>query len=108
MNAFHRTSEFDDWLSGLKDKTGKARIVKRIRCAEAGNFGDCEPVGSGVSEMRVHTGPGYRIYYTRIGEVLYLLLAGGDKASQSGDIKKAVRLANALKGVKHEDRNRTV
>lgn len=59
-NAFHRTSVFDEWLALLKDKTGKAMILKRIRSAEAGNFSDCKPVSQGVSEMRVHFGPGYR------------------------------------------------
>jgi len=65
MNAFLRTGEFDAWLAALKDRMGRARIAHRIRSAEHGNFGDCEPVGEGVSEMRVHVGPGYRIYYTR-------------------------------------------
>jgi putative addiction module killer protein len=97
MNAFYRTAEFDSWLSNLKDKIGKARILKRIRAAEGGNFGDCEPVGEGVSEMRIHVGPGYRLYYTRIGEVIYLLLVGGDKSSQSRDIKRAIDMARALK-----------
>jgi putative addiction module killer protein len=100
---FHRTSEFDAWLSDLKDKIGKARIVKRIRAAETGNFGDCEPVGKGVSEIRIHVGPGYRVYYTRSGEVVYLLLVGGDKSSQSRDIKRAIEMARALKnGAPHE------
>ena len=97
MNTFYRTAEFDAWLSGLRDYIGKARILKRIRTADAGNFGDCEAVGEGVSEMRIHIGPGYRAYYTRIGEVAYLLLVGGDKSSQSRDIKRAVKLAHALK-----------
>lgn len=97
VNIFHRTAEFDAWLSDLKDKIGKARIVKRIRAAEAGNFGDCEPVGKGVSEMRIHVGPGYRVYYTRSGEVVYLLLVGGDKSSQPRDIKRAIEMARALK-----------
>ena len=79
MNQFHRTSAFDSLLSSLKDKIGRARIASRIRAAEAGNFGDCEPVGEGVSEMRVHIGPGYRIYYTRMGDIEYLLLLGGKK-----------------------------
>jgi putative addiction module killer protein len=64
-NTFHRTVEFDAWLSSLKNKIGKARIIKRIRTAEAGNFGDCAPVGEGVSEMRIHVGAGYRVYYER-------------------------------------------
>lgn len=97
MNTFYRTSEFDIWLSDLKDNVGKARILKRIRAAEGGNFGDCEPVGEGVSEMRIHVGPGYRLYYTRIGEVVYLLLVGGDKSSQPRDIKRAIAMARALK-----------
>ena len=97
MNNFYRTAEFDSWLSNLKDKIGKARILKRIRAAEGGNFGDCEPVGEGVSEMRIHVGPGYRLYYTRTGEVIYLLLFGGGKSSQSRDIKRAIEMARSLK-----------
>lgn len=96
MNAFLRTGEFDAWLAALKDRMGRARIAHRIRSAEHGNFGDCEPVGEGVSEMRVHVGPGYRIYYTRRAEVVYLLLLGGDKASQKRDIQRAITMARAL------------
>ena len=96
MNTFLRSDEFDAWLIGLKDKHGRARIVQRIRSAEHQNFGDCEPVGEGVSEMRVHFGPGYRVYFTRRGEVVYLLLLGGDKSSQKRDIKRALEMARAL------------
>lgn len=96
MNTFLRSEEFDTWLSALKDKLGRARIIHRIRSAEHGNFGDCEPVGEGVSEMRIHFGPGYRVYYTRRGEVIYLLLLGGDKRSQKRDIKHAIEMARAL------------
>jgi putative addiction module killer protein len=96
MNTFHRSDEFDSWLAELKDKLGRARIVHRIRSAEHGNFGDCEPVGDGVSEMRIHFGPGYRVYFTRRGEVIYLLLLGGDKSSQKRDIKRAIEMARAL------------
>lgn len=96
MITFHRSDEFDAWLSALKDKMGRARIVHRIRSAEHGNFGDCEPVGDGVSEMRIHFGPGYRVYFTRRGEVLYLLLVGGDKSSQKRDIKRAIEMAKTL------------
>ena len=96
MNTFHRSDEFDLWLAALKDKVGRARIVHRIRSAEHGNFGDCEPVGEGVSEMRIHFGPGYRVYFTRRGEVIYLLLLGGDKSSQKRDIKRAIEMARAL------------
>ena len=97
MNAFHRTSIFDEWLTQLKDKTGKALILKRIRSAEAGNLGDCQPVGQGVSEMRVHYGPGYRAYFTRTGGVVYMLLCGGDKSSQQSDIAQAIEIAKLLK-----------
>lgn len=96
MNTFLRSEEFDTWLSALKDKLGRARIIHRIRSAEHGNFGDCESVGEGVSEMRIHTGPGYRVYYTRRGEVIYLLLLGGDKSSQKRDIKRAIEMARTL------------
>ena len=61
MNVFLRTAEFDAWLHALRDKVGRARIIHRIRSAEHGSFGDCEPVGEGVFEMRIHTGPGYRV-----------------------------------------------
>ena len=96
MSTFLRSVEFDAWLSGLKDKVGRARIAHRIRSAEHGNFGDCEPVGEGVSEMRIHIGPGYRTYFTRRGAVVYLLLLGGDKSSQKRDIKRAIEMARGL------------
>ena len=86
MHIFLRTQEFDSWLKKLRDPIGKARIVARIRSAEAGNFGDCKSVGECVSEMRINCGPGYRVYYTREGEVVYLHLCGGAKSSQDKDI----------------------
>jgi putative addiction module killer protein len=97
MNTFERSEEFDAWLAALKDNVGRARIVQRIRSAEHGNFGDCEPVGEGVSEMRIHIVPGYRVYFTRRATVIYLLLVGGDKSSQKRDIKRAIAMARALK-----------
>ena len=96
MNTFLRSDEFDAWLASLQDKVGRARIIHRIRAAEHGNFGDCKPVGEGVSEMRVHFGPGYRVYFTRRGDVVYLLLLGGNKSSQKRDIKRAIEMARAL------------
>lgn len=96
MSTFHRTDVFDRWLSALKDGIGKARIAQRIRSAEQGNFGDCKAVGGGVYEMRVHTGPGYRVYYTQVGAVVYLLLCGGDKSSQPRDISRAIELAQDI------------
>jgi putative addiction module killer protein len=97
MFTVFRTDEFDEWLSRLCDAKGKARIVARIRSAELGNLGDVEPVGEGIREMRVHYGPGYRIYFTKKGKTLIILLSGGDKSSQSGDIKRAKALAAAFK-----------
>jgi putative addiction module killer protein len=97
VTTFLRSEEFDAWLTALKDRLGRARIISRIRAAEAGNFGDCEPVGEGVSEMRIHVGPGYRLYYTRHGEVVYLLLLGGDKSSQRRDVKRAIEMARIVK-----------
>jgi putative addiction module killer protein len=96
MTVFHRSDVFDAWLATFKDKRGRARIVHRIRSAEHGNFGDCEAVGEGVTEMRVHFGPGYRVYFTRRGAAVYLLLVGGDKSSQRRDIKRALEMARAL------------
>jgi putative addiction module killer protein len=96
MNTFLKSDEFDAWLTKLKDVVGKALIAKRIRAAEAGSFGDCESVGDGVSEMRIHFGPGYRVYFTRRGDVVYLLLMGGDKSSQKRDIKRAKDMARTL------------
>jgi len=81
MNTIIRTEIFDKWLSKLKDFRGKARIIERIRSAERGNFGDCKAVGQGVSEMRIHFGPGYRVYFTRVGDVVYVLLCGGTKTT---------------------------
>ena len=95
-----RSSEFDEWLSHLADQKAKARILARLTGATLGNFGDCEPIGEGVSEMRVHIGPGYRVYYARTGSTVYLLLAGGVKASQAKDIAKAKKMARELKRAK--------
>lgn len=96
MLTLLRADAFDAWLNGLKDRRGKARILIRLLAAEQGHFGDCAPVGEGISEMRIHIGPGYRVYFTRRGETVYLLLAGGDKASQRRDIAMAKALARSL------------
>lgn len=97
MVSFLRSSEFDSWLMQLSDQRGKARIIARLRSATLGNFGDCQPVGEGVSEMRVHFGPGYRVYFTRHDETLYILLCAGDKSTQSRDIARAKRMARDVK-----------
>ncbi|WLG95259.1 type II toxin-antitoxin system RelE/ParE family toxin [Pseudomonas sp. FP198] len=96
MIEFVQSRIFSSWLDGLRDVTGKARIIARIRSAEHGNLGDCEPVGNAVYEMRIHSGPGYRVYFARRDSVLYLLLAGGDKSTQKRDIKRAVQIAQAM------------
>jgi putative addiction module killer protein len=96
MITFLRTAEFDTWLKALRDPIAKARVAARIRSAEAGNFGDCESVGNSISEMRVHVGPGYRLYYCRRDDVVYLLLCGGDKSSQKRDINLAKVLLKSL------------
>jgi putative addiction module killer protein len=99
MITLLRSGIFDGWLRSLKDSKGKARILARLTSASLGNFGDCEPVGEGVSEMRIHVGPGYRAYFIRRGASTYLLLAGGDKATQKRDIARAVRMSRELKEV---------
>ena len=96
VNTVVRTAEFDSWLAKLKDLRGKARIIERIRSAERGNFGDCASADSGVSEMRIHFGPGYRIYFCRTHDVVYVLLCGGTKREQRRDIVKARAMARRL------------
>ena len=96
MNIFQKSDEFDAWLVGLKDHVGKAQIALRLDRAIKGNFGDCELVGEGVSEMRIHFGPGYRVYFTRRASVVYLLLLGGDKSTQKRDIRRAIEMARTL------------
>lgn len=96
MKVIHTTEVFDNWFAGLKDKQAARRVQVRIDRAEAGNFGDCEPVGEGVSEMRIHYGPGYRVYLAQRGMEVVILLAGGDKSTQSSDIKTALEIARQL------------
>jgi putative addiction module killer protein len=86
------TDEFDKWLRGLRDLQAKERIFERIRRLRDGNAGDVKPVGKGVSEMRISSGPGYRLYYAQRGQTLITLLCGGDKSSQKEDIARAVAM----------------
>ena len=91
--AVRQTIEFANWLKNLRDFKGKARILARLTSMSHGNFGDSKTLGDNVVEMRIHVGPGYRLYYSRIGNAVYLLLVGGDKSTQRADIATAKRLA---------------
>ena len=97
MRSIYSTEVFDAWFEALRDKQAARRIQARIDRVEEGNFGDCQPVGEGVSEMRIHYGPGYRVYLAQRGADIVILLAGGDKATQDKDIKTALGLAKQLK-----------
>ena len=94
--AILTTETFDTWFAGLRDVQAKHRLQARIRRMELGNLGDCEPIGEGVSEMRIHAGAGYRVYFIQRGLEFIVLLAGGDKSTQSKDIKAALKLAREL------------
>ena len=88
-----RTDVFIDWLRNLRDARAVAKIAMRIKRIAEGNFGDSAPVGENVSELRIHYGPGYRVYFTQQGEVLVILLCGGDKSTQKRDIAIAKTMA---------------
>jgi putative addiction module killer protein len=90
------TEEFKEWSAGLRDLKARARIDARLRRAESGNLGDVKSVGEGVSEMRIDHGPGYRLYFTRRGLELIVLLCGGDKRTQVADIKRAQKIVTEL------------
>ena len=87
------TRTFDAWIETLRDRQARQCIAARLTRVQAGNFGDVKAVGEGVSELRIDTGPGYRIYFTRRGPLVVLLLCGGDKSTQANDIKKAMAAA---------------
>ena len=91
-----RLDEFSNWLKGLKDGLTRQRLIKRLRKAQIGNLGDVESVGEGVFEMREHFGPGWRMYYSHRGEILIVMLGGGDKSTQQSDIRRAIALAKSL------------
>ena len=97
MKTIYTTEVFDGWFDSLRDKQAARRIQARIDRAEEGNFGDHKSVGDGVSEMRIHHGPGFRVYFTQRGLEVVILLAGGDKSSQAKDIQTAQELARQLK-----------
>lgn len=97
MLEVRKTTVFARWLLGLRDIRARARIEARIDRLALGNPGDVKPVGGGVSELRIDYGPGYRVYFVRQGDRLIILLCGGDKATQSGDIRSAKAMARELR-----------
>ena len=96
MFEVRKTDEFVRWLDGLRDIRARAKVLVRIERVVAGNLGDSKSVGHGVSELRIDYGPGYRVYFTRRGQWIVILLVGGDKSGQTADIKTALRLAKNL------------
>ena len=97
MVEVRQTERFARWLEDLRDLRARARVQARIERLIGGNPGDIKPVGSGVSELRINYGPGYRVYFQQKGSTLIILLAGGDKASQPRDIDEALSLARQIK-----------
>ncbi len=96
MFTVKHTTQFDKWLSGIKDAKVKGRLVARLRKAQLGNLGDVKPDGEGMFEMREHFGPGWRIYYIHRGKEIIVLLGGGQKSTQSADIAKALQIAGSI------------
>jgi putative addiction module killer protein len=96
MIEVRETETFSDWLSDLRDARAKAEVARPIRRLALGNPGDVKPVGEGVSELRIHYGPGYRVYFVQRGSLLIVLLCGGDKSSQARDIASALKLAKEV------------
>jgi len=91
-----QTTRFATWLAGLRDERARARILKRLDRAQAGNLGDVAPVGGGVSVMRIFYGPGYRVYFIQRGSELIVLLCGGDKSTQGADVEEAKAMAKEI------------
>ena len=96
MFQLRKTQIFAEWIDGLRDTQGRARILARIERLAAGLLGDVKPIGEGVSELRIDCCPGYRVYFKKQGREIIILLAGGDKSTQSRDIKTALKLARYL------------
>lgn len=97
MPEILQTERFRDWLVGLKDRQGLARVIARVERIAIGNLGDVKPVGGGISETRIDYGPGYRLYFAHKGKALIVLLAGGSKKTQAKDVKAAKALWEAWK-----------
>ncbi|MDB5641777.1 MAG: hypothetical protein JWN07_1094 [Hyphomicrobiales bacterium] len=98
MFSVEQTSVFKRWLEGLRDQSAYTRVRMQLLRFGHGNFGDVKPVGEGVSETRLHFGRGYRLYFCRRGDEVILLLAGGDKSSQTADIRQAITLKREIEG----------
>jgi putative addiction module killer protein len=96
------TVDFDVWLDSLDGTRAQVKVLARIANMARGNVGDAKPVGEGVSESRIHHGPGYRLYFTRVGNTVCLLLMGGDKSTQAWDIRRAKALASTLHDLRRE------
>ena len=96
MIEVRKTEVYAKWLDSLRDVRARARVLVRVERLAAGNPGDVRPVGEGVSELRIDYGPGYRVYFKKRGRMIVILLAGGDKRTQSEDVKTALRLARNL------------
>lgn len=96
MYTVRQTEEFVAWLDDLKDKRAQVRIAARLRQVEAGSLGDWQPIEGDVSELRVDCGPGYRLFFTRRGRIIIVMLTAGDKSSQKRDIRRALKLAAEL------------
>ena len=96
MIEIRKTETFSKWIDSLRDIRARARVQVRIERLSYGHAGDVKPVGEGVSELRIDYGPGYRVYFKKQGKTLVVLLAGGDKRTQSKDIKTALRLSRNL------------
>ncbi len=99
MITIYRSAEFDKWLARLRDKKAVEKVFARLARMEYGNLGDVKPVGEGVSETRIHYGAGYRLYFVQRGNEVILMLGGGDKSTQSRDIKKAKLLAKIWRNI---------
>ena len=97
MYQLRQTEVFAAWLAGLRDVRAQARILARLESARLGNLGDCKAIGSGLREMRIHVGAGYRVYFVQKKEVILVLLCGGSKSSQTRDIARAKKMAQELK-----------
>ena len=96
MNILKKTDKFEKWFRRLRDVNGKGKILSRLKRAELGNLGDFKIISTALFEMRIDFGPGYRIYFTKKGEIIILLLIGGDKSTQDRDIKQAQRILSEL------------